>query len=79
MSKIKFRFINEWKAGKNELVKTFTPFQLNIIYCSCGCHEVSFLFVAMSFGFFITINPTPVNPRVGVENPEFDQQDEKSA
>jgi hypothetical protein len=76
MNKIKFHFINEWKIMKGRKLKTFTPLHFHIAYCSCGCHEASLFFVIMSLGFFITINPTPVGPRLSVEEPDVDHQNE---
>ena len=81
--KIKFRWINEWKISKSKKIKTFTLFHCHGAYCNCGCHEFSFFFVLMSFGFFITINPTPVEsnqPKITIEEPNhLEKPDEKGA
>lgn len=78
MNKIKFHLINEWKIMKGKHLKTLTFFHCHAAYCSCGCHEFSFFLVFFSLGFFITINPTPVGPRIKVEEPNVDHKNETS-
>jgi hypothetical protein len=76
MNKIKLHPINEWKIMKGKKLKTFTPLHAHIAYCSCGCHECSMFFVLLGFGFFVTINPTKVEPKM--EKPIVENKDEAS-
>lgn len=79
MNKIKFHPIFEWRIMKGQNLKTITFIHCHVAYCNCGCHEVSLFFVLLGFGFFVTINPTPVGPQIKVEEPNINhKKDEKS-
>jgi hypothetical protein len=77
MNKLKFHPINEWKIMKGKKLKTFTPLHTHIAYCTCGCNECSIFFVFLGFGFFVTINPTPI-PQVKIEEPDIKHEIQKN-